>query len=294
MEYQIYHRSRYAYNQPVYLRPQILRLRPRSDGGQILREFQVRVFPTPQGQAPVIDLDGNSFERYWFDQPTEALEITVESRVQTHLENPFNLLLDPWALRLPFDYPQSLARQLAPYLQPYGAYPDPAALELAQDIADSADGEPLTFLTRLTQTLYENCAYEVRETGPAWEPGLTWKRRRGSCRDLTVLFMEVCRAANLASRFVSGYEEGDEASGAWELHAWAEVYLPGAGWRGFDPTHGLAVADRHIALAAGARPESCAPIAGQVTPVAPFAQTQTALETRLEAEVRVIPLRRSS
>ncbi len=120
-------------------------------------------------------------------------------------------------------------------------------------------------LQTLVQRLYKECSYTMREEGMPWEAGVTWRRKQGSCRDLTVLFMEVCRAMGLAARFVSGYEVGDEETSQWELHAWAEVYLPGAGWRGYDPTHGLAVGDRHIALAANPLPQYCAPVKGAVS-----------------------------
>jgi transglutaminase-like putative cysteine protease len=102
----------------------------------------------------------------------------------------------------------------------------------------------------------------------------------GSCRDFTVLFMEACRAVGLAARFVSGYEEGDSTVLERDLHAWAEVYIPGGGWRGFDPTHGLAVADRHVALVASAFPQFTAPVTGST-------QEGGRVSSRLTTEVRV-------
>jgi transglutaminase-like putative cysteine protease len=91
-------------------------------------------------------------------------------------------------------------------------------------------------------------------------------QKSGSCRDFAVLFMAACQAVGLAARFVSGYQEGDEAQEARELHAWPEVYIPGGGWRGFDPTHGLAVCDRHVPLAAAAHPANAAPVSGKLKP----------------------------
>jgi transglutaminase-like putative cysteine protease len=99
--------------------------------------------------------------------------------------------------------------------------------------------------------------------------------------------MEACRAVGLATRFVSGYQEGDLSTDDWELHAWAEVYLPGGGWRGYDPTHGLVVSDRHIALVASANPLYTAPVVGEVMPVSPFITTGKAVRSTMQTQVLV-------
>lgn len=99
--------------------------------------------------------------------------------------------------------------------------------------------------------------------------------------------MEICRAIGLATRFVSGYQEGDLDQEKRDLHAWAEVYLPGAGWRAYDPTHGLAVADRHVALAASALPSYAAAVSGSITPVKPFAETGKVSESHIEAHISI-------
>ncbi len=104
----------------------------------------------------------------------------------------------------------------------------------------------------------------IREHG-APRPGEdTLARKEGSCRDLTLLFIEACRSLGIAARFVSGYHAGAPDQGPRYLHAWAEVYLPGAGWRGYDPSHGLAVAQQHVAIAAAATPQLAAPVSGKV------------------------------
>jgi transglutaminase-like putative cysteine protease len=133
---------------------------------------------------------------------------------------------------------------------------------LAQHIFHEVHGNLSYFLTTLTQQIYDACAYGVRPQGDPLPAGVTWETKQGSCRDFTVLFMEACRAVGLAARFVSGYHEGDPDHPANDLHAWAEVYVPGGGWRGFDPTLGLAVSDRHIPLAAAAHPRQAAPVTG--------------------------------
>ncbi len=119
----------------------------------------------------------------------------------------------------------------------------------------------------LNQLIYQDCEYITRETGKPYPAGITWERKQGSCRDFAVLFMEVSRAIGIAARFVSGYQEGDKNQQNRDLHAWVEVYLPGAGWRGYDPTLGLVVSDRHIPLAASAIPNYTAAVDGSITPV---------------------------
>lgn len=221
----------------------------------------------------MVDLDGNATVKAWFKpEATQSLIVDISIEVETHRNNPFEYLLDPWAVRLPLDYPGSLLQQLQPYLQGQqtignGAL-DPIAVQLGQEIAHQVEGYVTNFLATLNQKIYQSCSYLVRETGAPLPAGITWSQRRGSCRDLTVLFIETCRAVGLAARFVSGYQEGDLNSSERHLHAWAEVYLPGAGWRGYDPTQGLAVADRHIALSASPLPQYTAPITGAFTPSA--------------------------
>ena len=223
--------------------------------------------PQPIGRSDFVDLDGNNLIKLWFSNPTEQLSIQIMSEVQTTCRNPFDYLLEPWATVLPFDYPQSLLRQLKPYLKPYSVVRDSVALELAQNILFAVQNNTLDFLFTLNQRIYQECEYTIRETGSPFPAGVTWRNKKGSCRDYAVLFMEVCRATGIAARFVSGYQEGDRAMSSRDLHAWVEVYLPGGGWRGYDPTLGLVISDRHIPLAASAIPEYAAPISGVVVPV---------------------------
>ncbi|MFB2922824.1 transglutaminase family protein [Aerosakkonema funiforme] len=263
MRYQIVHTITYTYDRSVLLNPHVLRLRSRCDGTQKLHSFFLQIDPEPIGISHITDLDGNAILQTWFGGSTDYLKIEVRSEVETYRTNPFVYLLEPWALSLPIDYPASMLSQLQPYLQPqYQINADPAVIQLAQEIAFAADYQIGTFLMQLNQQIYENCQYLRRETGEPFPGGVTWKEKSGSCRDLAVLFMEACRAVGLAARFVSGYQEGDPDQKERDLHAWAEVYLPGAGWRGYDPSQGLAVADRNIALAASALPAYAAPITG--------------------------------
>jgi transglutaminase-like putative cysteine protease len=274
--YQISHTIDYQYDHPVMLAAHHLRLRPRCDSFQQLQHFSLSITPTPLQQYDSLELDGHLMTTARFKPiPTAQLTIHSQSQVKTYLVNPFQYLLAPGAVQLPIDYSATECQQLQPYLVGYlsrSVAIDPVAAQLGQEIWLATNGQTLDFLLLLNQRLYQNCQYLFREMGEPLPPGITWSQQAGSCRDLAVLFMEVCRSIGLAARFVSGYQESSAAMimddlsppQSQQLHAWAEVYLPGAGWRGYDPTHGLAVADDHIALVASPLPSQSAPITGTI------------------------------
>ncbi|MFB2935200.1 transglutaminase N-terminal domain-containing protein [Aerosakkonemataceae cyanobacterium BLCC-F154] len=267
MLYHIVHTTTYNYQEAVTLRPHTIRLVPRSDAEQKLHKFSLEIDPKPLGICYNSDLENNVIVQTWFKEPTNFLKVEVSSEVETFRENPFDYLLESFALKLPIDYSASLLTLLSPYLQrQYPGNIDPIATQLAQELLVASSHQTTTFLSKLNQQIYETCQYLIRETGDPLPAGITWKQKAGSCRDFAVLFMEVCRAVGLAARFVSGYQEGDPDQIERDLHAWVEVYLPGAGWRGYDPTHGLAVSDRHIPLVASAFPNYTVPISGSFSP----------------------------
>ncbi|XWK86405.1 MAG: transglutaminase family protein [Phormidium sp.] len=275
MLYHIAHTTTYKYQQAVTLTPHTIKLIPRNDAGQKVHQLSLEIDPKPTGICYNDDLEGNVVLQTWFNESTEYLKIKVSSQVETFRKNPFDYILEPFALKLPIDYSASLLTQLYPYLQRlYPGNIDPIAAQLAQEILVASSHQTTTFVNKLNQQIYESCQYVIREIGDPLPAGITWQEKSGSCRDFAVLFMEVCRAVGLAARFVSGYQEGDSDQIERDLHAWVEVYLPGAGWRGYDPTHGLAVSDRHIPLVASAFPNYTAPISGSFSPPGtPFSMT---------------------
>jgi transglutaminase-like putative cysteine protease len=282
MEYQINHRITYSYASPVSLDVHYIRLRPRCDPYQQLTKFDLTIHPQPLGQTGLIDQDGNGIYKIWFAPTTTTaiLEIIAQSTIITHRNNPFDFLLEPWATHLPIDYPLSHSASITPYLQPYLGIAgissgfDPVAVELAQNILSqqAPDGNVINFLVALNQTIANECQHEIRDQGAPYAPGVTWRNKSGACRDFTVLFMECCRSVGLAAQFISGYQQGDPDTNERHLHAWAEVYLPGAGWLGFDPTQGLLVADEHITLVATANPALAAPVTGKLRSIGVNAQ----------------------
>lgn len=238
-----------------------MRMKPRSDSSQRLLDFSLDVSPMPAGVSDCLDLDGNSCSTLWFDGIHQRLCITVNSNVETIVSNPFNFMItSQGACNVPASYPEPIREQLGPYLRQIAL--DRTSADFAAEVILENGRETLAFLCGLAAKISNSFEKVVRPNGAPLEPSVTFKRGQGACRDLTVVFMAACRSVGLASRFVSGYTEGLATRDDGELHAWAEVYLPGAGWRGFDPSLGLAVADRHVAIAASPTSAGAAPVSG--------------------------------
>jgi transglutaminase-like putative cysteine protease len=247
MRISVVHSTVYRYDRPVRLEPHIFRLRPREEPAQRLAGYAIEIEPRPAGTSASLDLDGNAAIEAWFDGPTERLSVRTSFEVETLRDNPFDFLLTSDS------YDAPLRTALAPYL----AGGD--CSEVRGILPDAA--HPLDFLSMLTARLFRDFRHVTRHAGPPLAPEVTLREGSGSCRDLAVVFCSACRARGLAARFVSGYEQAAALHDG-QMHAWAEVYLPGGGWRGYDPSRGLAVAQGHVALAAAADPKLAAPIAG--------------------------------
>jgi transglutaminase-like putative cysteine protease len=274
MRFSVTHSTVYHYACPVTLGPHIIRLRPRSDGSSRLAEFDVVIDPAPAGCTELFDHEGNVVTQAWFEGSTEDLTVTSRFRLETTRNNAFDWLpvtTEPL-------YPMALEVALAPYLKT--ADDDPAVAAFAAGIERQSGDFPLGMLMILTQTLFENVARELRQEGQPRMPGETLALGRGACRDVAVLFIEVCRRNGIAARFVSGYQRGDTGRLRRYLHAWPEVYLPNSGWRGFDPTRGLAVSDQHVALAAAAEPVDTTPIAGSF-----FGAAEASMDVNIDIHV---------
>jgi transglutaminase-like putative cysteine protease len=260
MLFEVTHVTTYSYSQPVFLEPHTLRFHPRSDGQQRVNQFKLSVEPQPDAMTECLDCEGNVVTEVWFGNLTKAFEVTVDFNVETLRRDPFDYLLPPTAEKLPIQYPVETIPSLVPYLERVST--DDSVAKFARFVTQEARGDTLPFLFALTQQIHEVCRTVTRDEGDPFSPTVTLANREGSCRDLTVLFMEACRIQGIASRFVSGYQEGVSGLSERELHAWAEVYVPGGGWRAYDPTLGLAVSDRHIAVAASRISQGAAPITG--------------------------------
>lgn len=258
----ISHVTRYKYDKEVFLEPHTVRLRPKSNAAQRLVGFNMEVSPEPDGKADIVDLSGNDGASLWFTGTHDSLTIRTESVVETLRTNPFDYVVtDESVATLPAEYLDYRNTSLMLY-RTRSSEPDGKIDSFVDSLIDEADDDTLRFLSVLNSRIYSGFEQVHRKEGAPFLPEVTLAARKGACRDLAVLFIEACRAVGLAARFVSGYRVTGETDGERELHAWAEVYLPGGGWRGYDPSEGLAVADSHVVVSSGASPADAAPVTG--------------------------------
>lgn len=260
MKFKIMHNTRYDYSAPVTLGHHVLRFLPGSDVRQHVNSVAILVRPEPMLITQNHDLEGNLVQEIWFEGQTDFLQIDVSMEVDTVVVNPYDYLVLTGYETLPMYYPNELGLNAMPYCTRQSS--DWEVSEFANKLANEADNQVIPFLNLLTQTMHTMFHRQIREEGSPQSPSVTLKNRSGACRDLTVLFMEVCRSLGLAARFVSGYQKGDEQRDRRYMHAWPEIYVPGGGWRGFDPAHGLAVVDEHVAVARASLPRNTTPIEG--------------------------------
>jgi transglutaminase-like putative cysteine protease len=247
MRISVVHSTVYRFDNPVFLERHTFRLRPREDAAQRLLQYAIEIQPAPVSQTPCLDQDGNAAVEAWFQGNTTELSVRTAFQIETLRENPFDFIFAG-----PYD--DRLRAALAPFLVTDNC---PSLLELAPQPSGTLD-----FLAALNANLYQNFEHVFRNDGEPFTPEVTMRRRSGSCRDVAVLFCAACRARGLAARFVSGYERASAFDEEGQMHAWAEVYLPGGGWRGYDPSRGLAVTTDHVAVATAAHPSLAAPVAG--------------------------------
>ena len=260
MRITIRHRTSYTFDAPVFLEPHVIRLRPRADGSTRLVDFALDISPEPVVRNDNLDPEGNVITRAWFEGQWARLTLRTHAVVDTLLDNPFRFLVSEPDRPLPYAYAPDCGERLALYRRPPDAA-HPAVRELARAAATESERDPARFPLALAQRIRAEFVRENRPEGLPLAPEATIAARRGACRDLAVLFVACCQAMGLAARFASGYAHSEKAIST-ELHAWGEVFLRGGGWRGYDPSQGLAVADRHVTVAAAADPRDAAPVTG--------------------------------
>jgi len=271
----LYHKTTYEYNRMVTLSPQIVRLRPAPHTRTPVISFSLRIEPKDHFINWQQDPQGNFLARVVFPGQTRRFSLEVDLVAEMTVINPFDFFLEPYAEKIPFCYETWEQRELEPFLK---ASPAGPRLEALLATIDRRPTSAADFLVNLNQRLQREVRYLIRTEPGVQTPEETLERSSGSCRDSGWLLVETLRHLGLAARFVSGYLiqlkpdvkplEGPVGppEDFTDLHAWAEVYLPGAGWVGLDPTSGLFAGEGHIPLAATPEPRSAAPVSGLVSP----------------------------
>lgn len=271
----LHHKTSYHYDRPVSLSPHEVRLRPAPHARTPILSYSLTVLPKDHFINWQQDPYGNYIGRFVFQEKSDVLEFTVDLVADMTVINPFDFFVEQYAQTFPFAYPAQLAAELSAYMQ--AEPPGP----LLVDWVEAARRDLLAygmgtndFLVAINQRLQRDIAYLLRMEPGVQAPEDTLLLRSGSCRDTGWLLVQILRQMGLAARFVSGYliqlkadqQALDGPSGAAEdftdLHAWTEVYIPGAGWIGLDPTSGMLASEGHIPLACTAMPSSAAPVSG--------------------------------
>ena len=291
----LFHRTRYSYDRAVSHAPHVVRLRPAPHCRTRVLSYSLKIgggeFFLNWQQDPFSNWNG----RLVLPEPMREFVVEVELVVEMAVHNPFDFFLEEAANEVPFGYEAGLGKELAPFLEvtEHGPLLEEyvAAVRGELDGAAATGAKPRTidFLVALNQRIQKDIGYVIRMEPGVQSPELTLGKRSGSCRDSAWLMCQTLRRLGFAARFASGYlvqlapdlKALDGPSGTeidfTDLHAWCEVYLPGAGWIGFDPTSGLLAGEGHIPLSCTPEPSSAAPVTGAVDPC----------ESQLEHEMRI-------
>ncbi|TDK64494.1 transglutaminase family protein [Sapientia aquatica] len=295
----LHHKTSYHYDRAINLSPHEVRLRPAPHARTPILSYSLTVQPGKHFINWQQDPYGNYIGRYVFPEKTEVLEFTVDLVADMTVINPFDFFVEKYAEYFPFAYPEQLQLELSPYLKIEKSGP-----LLAEWVAKAKEEilskKILTndFLVSINQRLQKDIAYLLRLEPGVQTPEETLTLRSGSCRDTGWLLVQILRELGLAARFVSGYliqlradqQALDGPSGTevdfTDLHAWTEVYIPGAGWIGLDPTSGMLASEGHIPLACTAMPASAAPVTG-FTDKAEVKFFHTMTVTRIHEDPRV-------
>lgn len=266
-EVAIHHETRYAYDRLVHLEPQTIRLRPAPHGRTPIRSYSLQVEPTEHFLNWLQDPSGNFLARIVIPNPVRALRVTVDLVAEIAEIDPFAFFVAEEAADWPFVYESEMAEELFPLrvIQP----PDPRLADWIASIPRTSV-PTVDLLVGLNQRIHQFLEYQVRLEPGVQTPEETLSLGRGSCRDSAWLLVVLLRHLGIAARFTSGYliqlSSDDPAEDRGDLHAWAEAYIPGAGWIGLDTTSGLLAGEGHVPLASSPRPQNAAPISGRLGP----------------------------
>ncbi len=263
MRIRIQHRTTYRYSEKVTFSPHRVMLRPREGHDVKIEQSLLKILPAHR-LLWLRDVHGNSLAIVHFLEAASELMIESDLTLNHFESNPFDFYLEPEAVHYPFSYDSETFLAVSSLAQ--SAYPEESAQLknwLSQFWEQGQSIETLELLQKLNSSISRQFRYQVRYEEGVQSPGETLAKGSGSCRDFATLFIESCRCLGLAARFVSGYIlAGSTSGGEASTHAWAEIYLPGGGWKGFDPTLGTLTTSQHVSVAVSRVPEWASPVSG--------------------------------
>lgn len=280
--YKIAHQTLYNFSDTVQLLPHTLRLRPREGHQLRIESSKLSINPSAKLRWHR-DVEDNSVAIATFDSRARTLSINSEIIIQQYDQAPHDFLVAEYAVDFPFSYNADDRIQLLPYMRNPNEQEDPLLTEWISRVWLASEKiQTFALLLRLNQHIYTSINYRLREEAGVQTSEQTLSSSTGSCRDSAFLFMAAARQLGFAARFVSGYiYAASPVPQAGSTHAWAEVFIPGAGWKGFDPTMGSIVGAEHIAVAVARLPESVPPVAGTYLGAPGTNMTVTVLVTEL-------------
>ncbi len=257
----IVHETVYEFKNEVFIDPHYLRFKPRVTSYNRLESAEVKVFPIPLAFSEQSDAENNLVHFCQFEGLHTMLTVRSISVVVLRENNPFNFSLYPIeSYDLPLQYDQQTQAILQAALLPNTI--NNGLIDFGNSVLASSNNKTLDFLVNLTNRIYADFTGEERLLGEPNSPETTLERRKGSCRDLAWMQIHLLRYFGIAARFVSGYYFTNAGHTPYELHAWVEVYLPGAGWIGFDPSNGILTGSSHIPVCSSAHYQNTMPITG--------------------------------
>jgi transglutaminase-like putative cysteine protease len=259
----IVHTTTYQYSEIVTLQPHKLLLRPREGHDIRIESSELEIAPSNKVKWQR-DVYGNSVSMVHFFEPTDRLSVSSGIILKHYEDQPLDFLVMDYAVNFPFQYDPQERIDLGPYVLPLFVKDHPALQEwLTRFWQPGQVMETYVLLDQINNAIAQEFNYRMREEPGVQTPAETLVKQGGSCRDYATLFIETCRYLGLAARFVSGYLYSPATvQGNGSTHAWSEVYLPGAGWKGFDSTSGQVTGHDHIAVAVHRHPEAIPPVSG--------------------------------
>jgi transglutaminase-like putative cysteine protease len=257
---EIQHFTKYEYSEQVLLNPHNLFLIPQQRSYFTIEKSRLVIAPNPQGMNERLDMEGNSYYQSWFLEETNSLQIEADYIMQLETYNPYGFIMSG-NVAFPFSFFNYTSEQYL-YLQPYLQTDEDRELKefTLSILNDSKD--MISFLVNLVGLIHKEWRHTIRQDPGIWTASKVFEIKEGSCRDLSWMLMNLLRSIGLATRFVSGYAYNPELEEGHELHAWVELYLPGAGWLGLDPSLGLLTDHFYIPLSISFDPKNTLPVQG--------------------------------